>query len=147
VPLSRDFHYVYNRVPRKGSCTSSFRLKSSHRADAAFSEPFFARFSKPPVNEPTSMFSSEALMERFALFRSLFYISSMVPSKVALPPSSLAKLPKRKKFCFQSPPNLSLKVPGQTSPLKLTQEAYIKRDARFQSLVLQMSVYTINKVF
>lgn len=83
MALSRDFRYEYVRVLRKRNCTSIFRLQNSHRDRRCISLDILCPSLNVPLNESTFGFSNEALMERLARF--LCYITSRVPSNVALP--------------------------------------------------------------
>jgi hypothetical protein len=87
---------------------------------------------KSPVDEPPSRFPTGAHMETDAHLQILFYLSSRVPSKGALPPGSLHRAPTE----GDAPPLEPLSAISQSprySPLQVAQLSPTKRDARLQS--------------
>ena len=81
-PVSRAFLNISSRVPSKEALPRG----PPHWAS-------FIHLSKSPVDEPPSRFSCGAPMERDAHLQSLFYISSRVCNKGALPPGSFHRAP------------------------------------------------------
>jgi len=85
MPVSRAFLNISSRVPSKGALPRGPLHWGSSERDAALLEPP----SSTSQRWPLSRFPSGDPMDRDAHRQSLFYVSSRVPSKGALPPGFL----------------------------------------------------------
>ena len=92
MPISRALINISSRVPSKGALPKG-PLHSLLREKCSIPRASFIRISNFLVDEPHSRFPSGAPVERDAHLQSLFYLSSRVPIKVALPPVSLHRAP------------------------------------------------------
>jgi hypothetical protein len=120
--------YLPGSSVKEPSALSLFKEKCSSPG------AYFIHLPKSLVDEPTSRFLSGAPMERVAHLQSLFYLSSKVSSKGAIPPGSLHTVP----IETNAPPPEALSAisqsPWKRSPLQVAQLTPVNRDACPQSL-------------
>jgi len=92
MPVSRTFLNISSRVPSQGALPRGPLHWASSERNTPFLEPIHPSLKVPGRWAP-SRFPSGAPMERDAHLQSIFYLSSRIPSKGALPPGFLHRAP------------------------------------------------------
>jgi len=104
MPVSRAFLTITSRFPSKEAPPQRPSALNLFREKYSTPRASIIHLSKSPVDEPPSRFPNRARMERDAHLQSLFYLSSRVPSKGALPPVSLHRAPTKRETASPEPP-------------------------------------------
>jgi hypothetical protein len=119
MPVSGAFLNISSRVTNKGDPPQRPSALSLFREERSISTASFILLSKSLVDAPLSRFPSGAPVKKDVHLQSLFYLSSRVPSKGALPPGSLHRAPIERNVPPPEPLQPSLKVPGRRAHFRL----------------------------